>query len=132
MLPQRSDPRGRPLLEWQGGSDNGRASFVALAEDFEQQLGALHGDLRSVAADAEALLLLAQGSLDVPGRRLAQPVFWLPALQLVSGGLQLPGPGFVAPALADYLAIRLRRHELMSSSLGLLTSAASERAPVVA
>jgi hypothetical protein len=27
----------------------------------------------------------------------------------VFGGLQLPGPGFVAPALAVYLVIRLRR-----------------------
>lgn len=52
-----------------------------------------------------ALLLLAQGSLDATGRRLAQLVFWLPAL--VFGGL--PGPGFVAPALAVYLVIRLRR-----------------------
>jgi hypothetical protein len=51
-----------------------------------------------------ALLLLAQGSLDATGRRLAQLVFWLPAL--VFGGLQLPGPGFVAPALAVYLVIR--------------------------
>jgi hypothetical protein len=43
------------------------------------------------------------------GRRLAQLVFWLAALQLVFGGLQQPGPGFVAPALAVYLVIRLRR-----------------------
>jgi hypothetical protein len=35
-------------------------------------------------------------SLDAPGRRRAQLVFWLPALQLVFGGLQLLGPGFVA------------------------------------
>jgi hypothetical protein len=54
-----------------------------------------------------ALLLLAQGSLEATGGRLAQLVFWLPAL--VFGGLQLPGPGFVAPALAVYLVIRLRR-----------------------
>ena len=45
----------------------------------------------------------------LPARRLAQLVFWLPALQLVFGGLQLPGPGFVAPALTVYLVIRLRR-----------------------
>lgn len=56
-----------------------------------------------------ALLLLAQGALDATGRRLAQLVFWLPALQLMFGGLQLPGPGIAAPALAGYLVIRLRR-----------------------
>jgi hypothetical protein len=54
------------------------------------------------------LILLAQGGLDHTGRRLAQLVFWLPALQLVFGSVQLPGPGFVAPALAAYLVIRLR------------------------
>jgi hypothetical protein len=84
-----------------------------------------------------ALLLLAQGSLDATGRRLAQLVFWLPALQLVFGGLQQPGPGFCTGACGlsgDQAATRkkTRRHELMSSSLGSLTSAASERAPVVA
>jgi hypothetical protein len=58
-----------------------------------------------------ALLLLAQGSLDATGRRLAQLVFWLPALQLVFGGLQLLGPGFVAPALAVYPVNMLRREK---------------------
>ena len=62
-----------------------------------------------------ALLLLAQGSLDATGRRLAQLVFRLPALQLVFGGLQLPCPGFVAPALAVYLVIRLRRAKSATS-----------------
>jgi hypothetical protein len=56
-----------------------------------------------------ALLLLARGGLDAIGRRLAQLVFWLPALQLVFGGVQVPGPGFVAPALAIYLVLRLRK-----------------------
>lgn len=56
-----------------------------------------------------ALLLLAQGHLDGFGRRLAQLVFWLPALQLVFGAAQIPGPGFVAPVLAVYLMVRLYR-----------------------
>jgi hypothetical protein len=54
------------------------------------------------------LLLLAQGGLDGTGRRLAQLVFWLPALQLVFGSAQLPGPGLIAPALAVYVVVRLR------------------------
>jgi hypothetical protein len=55
-----------------------------------------------------ALLLLAQGKLDETGRRLAQLVFWMPALQLMFGSIRMPGPGFIAPALAIYLVMRLR------------------------
>lgn len=54
-----------------------------------------------------AVALLAEGKLDRLGRRLAQLVFWMPALQLLFGNLQLPGPGFIAPAFAIYLLHRL-------------------------
>lgn len=55
-----------------------------------------------------ALVLLARGQLDEAGRRLAQLVFWMPALQLLFGSIKMPGPGFIAPALAIYLVMRLR------------------------
>ncbi|MET0970466.1 MAG: glycosyltransferase family 87 protein [Tardiphaga sp.] len=51
-----------------------------------------------------AIMLLAAGQLDDVGRRLAQLVFWTPALQLLFGNLQLPGPGFIAPVFAAWLA----------------------------
>ena len=54
-----------------------------------------------------AVVLIAEAKLDAPGRRLAQLVFWTPTLQLLFGNLQLPGPGFVAPAFAVYLLRRL-------------------------
>ena len=52
------------------------------------------------------MTLIADERLDATGRRLAQLVFWVPALQLLLGNLQIPGPGFVAPALAAYLLRR--------------------------
>jgi hypothetical protein len=54
-----------------------------------------------------AVALLAGGKLDAPGRRLAQLVFWTPALQLLFGNLQIPGPGFIAPVFAAYLMLKL-------------------------
>lgn len=54
-----------------------------------------------------AVALLADGKLDATGRRLAQLVFWTPALQLLFGNLQIPGPGFIAPAFAAYLLLKL-------------------------
>jgi hypothetical protein len=54
-----------------------------------------------------AIALLADGELDATGRRLAQFVFWAPALQLLFGNLQIPGPGFIAPAFAAYLMLKL-------------------------
>ena len=54
-----------------------------------------------------AVALLANGKLDATGRRLAQLVFWTPALQLLFGNLQLPGPGFIAPVFAGYLLLKL-------------------------
>jgi hypothetical protein len=54
-----------------------------------------------------AVALIAEEKLDNTGRRLAQLVFWAPALQLLFGNLQLPGPGFIAPAFAAYLLNRL-------------------------
>ena len=50
-----------------------------------------------------AVALIAEETLDGTGRRLAQLVFWTPALQLLFGNLQLPGPGFIAPLFAVYL-----------------------------
>jgi hypothetical protein len=54
-----------------------------------------------------AVALIAGEKLDRLGRRLAQLVFWAPALQLLFGNLQLPGPGFIAPVFAAYLLHRL-------------------------
>jgi hypothetical protein len=54
-----------------------------------------------------AVALLAEGKLDATGRRLAQLVFWTPALQLLFGNLQIPGPGFIAPVFAAYLMLKL-------------------------
>jgi hypothetical protein len=56
-----------------------------------------------------AVALIAEERLDNTGRRLAQLVFWTPALQLLFGNLQLPGPGFIAPLVAAYLLQRLFR-----------------------
>ena len=56
-----------------------------------------------------AIALIAEEKLDGVGRRLAQLVFWAPALQLLFGNLQLPGPGFIAPVFAAYLLHRLFR-----------------------
>lgn len=54
-----------------------------------------------------AIALIAEEKLDGMGRRLAQLVFWTPALQLLFGNLGLPGPGFVAPVFAAYLLQKL-------------------------
>ena len=54
-----------------------------------------------------AVALLAEGKLDNMGRRLAQLVFWTPALQLLFGNLQIPGPGFIAPVFVAYLLRQL-------------------------
>jgi hypothetical protein len=54
-----------------------------------------------------AVALLAEEKLDPKGRRLAQLVFWTPALQLLFGNLQIPGPGFIAPVFAAYLMLKL-------------------------
>lgn len=56
-----------------------------------------------------AVALIAEEKLDGVGRRLAQLVFWTPALQLLFGNLQWPGPGFIAPAFAIYLLRNLFR-----------------------
>jgi hypothetical protein len=55
-----------------------------------------------------AVVLLASSSLDAPGRRLVQLVYWAPALQLALGTYHLPGPALIAPAFAAYLLTRLR------------------------
>jgi Glycosyltransferase family 87 len=54
-----------------------------------------------------AVALIAEEKLDARGRRLAQLVYWTPALQLLFGTMQLPGPGFIAPLFAAYLLQRL-------------------------
>lgn len=55
-----------------------------------------------------AVALLAGARLDVPGRRLVQLVYWVPALQLALGTYHLPGPALIAPAFVVYLLMRLR------------------------
>jgi len=54
-----------------------------------------------------AVALIAEEKLDARGRRLAQLVFWIAALQLLFGNLQIPGPGFIAPVFAAYLLRKL-------------------------
>jgi hypothetical protein len=54
-----------------------------------------------------AVALIAEEKLDGRGRRLAQLVYWTPALQLLFGTMRLPGPGFIAPLFAAYLLHRL-------------------------
>jgi hypothetical protein len=54
-----------------------------------------------------AVALIAEEKLDARGRRLAQLVYWTPALQLLFGTIQLPGPGFIAPLFAAWLLQRL-------------------------
>ncbi len=54
-----------------------------------------------------AVALIAEEKLDARGRRLAQLVYWTPALQLLFGTVQLPGPGFIAPLFAAYLLQRM-------------------------
>jgi hypothetical protein len=54
-----------------------------------------------------AVALIAEEKLDGRGRRLAQLVYWTPALQLLFGTVQLPGPGFIAPLFAAYLLQRM-------------------------
>jgi hypothetical protein len=54
-----------------------------------------------------AVALIAEEKLDGTGRRLVQLVFWTPALQLLFGNLQIPGPGFIAPLFAGYLLQKL-------------------------
>ena len=55
-----------------------------------------------------AIVLLASGQLDGPGRRLAQLVFWIPALQLALGTYHIPGPALIAPAFVAWLVMRMR------------------------
>jgi hypothetical protein len=82
-----------------------QALFFACAISASPYMGAY--DLLPLTFAAVALI--AEEKLDGLGRRLAQLVFWTPALQLLFGNLQLPGPGFIAPAFAAYLLHRLFR-----------------------
>src|SRR5260370_2351902 len=54
-----------------------------------------------------AVALIAAEKLDAKGRRVAQLVFWTPALQLLFGNLQIPRPRFIAPLFAPYLVRKL-------------------------
>jgi len=80
-----------------------RALFFACSVSASPYMGAY--DLLPLTFAAVALL--AGGQLDTTGRRLAQLVFWTPALQLLFGNLQIPGPGFIAPVFAAYLMLKL-------------------------
>jgi hypothetical protein len=55
-----------------------------------------------------AVLLAASGRLSPFGERLAQLVYWMPAIQLVLGELRLPGAALIIPAFALYLALQLK------------------------
>ena len=68
---------------------------------------ALHGRLRSFAADLCCCRVACRRETRCEGRRLAQLIFWVPALQLLFGNLQFPGPAFVAPVFAVYLLQKL-------------------------
>jgi hypothetical protein len=65
------------------------------------------GDYDLLPLTFAAVALIAEEKLDAKGRRLAQLVFWVPALQLLFGNLQIPGPAFVAPVFAAYLLQKL-------------------------
>jgi hypothetical protein len=80
-----------------------QALFFACAVSASPYMGAY--DLLPLTFVAVALI--AEEKLDAVGRRLAQLVFWTPALQLLFGNLGLPGPGFIAPAFAVYLLHRM-------------------------
>lgn len=55
-----------------------------------------------------AVLLAASGQLTSLGNRLAQLVYWMPAIQLVLGELRVPGAALIVPAFALYLVLRLK------------------------
>lgn len=55
-----------------------------------------------------AVALLAAGRLDGIGRRLAQAVYWIAALQLALGSFRIPGAALIAPLFATYLTYRLK------------------------
>jgi len=80
-----------------------RAFFLACTVSASPYMGIY--DVLPVTCAAVALIPL--GALDGRGSRLAQLVFWLPALQLLFGNVQLPGPGLIAPAFALYLGWQL-------------------------
>jgi hypothetical protein len=82
-----------------------QALFLACTVSASPYMGAY--DLLPLTSAAVALIV--EEKLDAKGRRLAQLVFWTPALQLLFGTLQLPGPGFIAPLFAAYLLHRLFR-----------------------
>jgi hypothetical protein len=80
-----------------------QALFLACAVSASPYMGAY--DLLPLTFAAVALI--AEEKLDARGRRLAQLVYWTPALQLLFGTVQLPGPGFIAPLFAAYLLQRM-------------------------
>ena len=80
-----------------------RAFFVACTMSVSPYMG-IYDVLPLTCA---AVALVASGALDETGRRLAKLVFWLPALQLLFGNIQMPGPGLIAPAFAVYLGWQL-------------------------
>ncbi len=63
-----------------------------------------------------AVALIAEKNLDAKGQRLAQLVYWTPALQLLFGTVQLPGPGFIAPLFAAYLLQRMFKPVTIAAS----------------
>jgi hypothetical protein len=80
-----------------------QALFLACTASASPYMGAY--DLLPLTFAAVALL--AEEKLDATGRRLAQLVFWMPALQLLFGTWQIPGPAFIAPAFAAWLLVKM-------------------------
>lgn len=92
-------------FRFRAASDPGRlrALFLACTACASPYMG----DYDLLPLTCAAVALLANETLDGTGRRLAQLVFWSPALQLLFGNLQLPGPGLIAPTFAAYLLRKL-------------------------
>lgn len=91
---------------WAGETDQDlvRAQFLAASVSASPYL--LDYDLLPLTYAAVALL--AAGRLDGAGRRLAQAVFWMAALQLALGSFRIPGAALIAPLFATYLIWRLK------------------------
>jgi hypothetical protein len=95
-----------------------RAFFLACTVSASPYLG-IYDVLPLTCA---AVALITTGTLDQAGRRLAQLVFWLPALQLLCGNIQVPGPGLIAPAFAIFIGRRLFVPAQRAVSVGVAAS----------
>jgi hypothetical protein len=79
---------------------------------------------------AAAMILLASGRLDAPGRRLVQLVYWLPLIEVALGPHHIPGAALIPVAFTAYVAVILiRRPENQFVAAGQPVSRAQD-APV--